>query len=237
MKKKASINLNLKVIIGLVIICAGILFLLENLGVVIGINIWDFWPVALILIGVSHIFRPSETRQTFSGAIFIVVGVLLLLNNLDIMFFNAGTFWPIIVILLGIAILKYAVWGGRMAPSSSDNFNLSFIFGGGEHRFASDQFKGGKLFAFMGGGTIDLRDADIQIDDYVVIDLLAFMGGIDIIIPRHWNVSIQGTPILGGIDNKTVVMSKEELAAHPEKAIKKLTIKGMTIMGGIEVKN
>ena len=236
MGKKVSINLDLKVIIGLVVICAGILFLLENLGVAIGINLWDFWPVALILIGLHHISGPSETRQSFSGAIFIILGVLFLVNNLDIIFFDIGTFWPIIVILLGIAIIKNAVWGGHKAPSSSDNFHLSFILGGGEHRFSSDQFKGGKLAAFMGGGTIDLRDADIQIDD-VVIDVFAFMGGIDIRIPRHWHVNMQGTPILGGIDNKTVVMSKEELAAHPEKAIKKLTIKGMVIMGGIEVKN
>ncbi|MCD4670698.1 MAG: cell wall-active antibiotics response protein [Actinomycetia bacterium] len=237
MGKKVNINLGLKVIIGLVVICAGILFLLKNLGVAIEINIWDLWPVALILIGLSHVSRPGETRQAFSGAVFIIVGVLLLLNNLDIIFFNVGTFWPIIVILLGIAILKDAVWGSRKAPSSSDNFDLSFILGGGEYRFASDQFRGGKLVAFMGGGTIDLRDADIQIDDHAVIDLFAFMGGIDIIVPRHWDVNIQGTPILGGIDNKTVVMSKEEIAAHPEKAIKKLTIKGMAVMGGIEVKN
>jgi len=237
MGKKVDINLSLKVIVGLVVVCIGILFLLENLGIVIGINIWDFWPVALILIGLSHIFRSSETRQAFSGAIFIIVGVLLLLNNLDILSFSMRIFWPVIVIVLGIAILKNAVWGSHKAPSPSDNFDLSFIFGGGEHRFASDRFKGGKLFAFMGGGTIDLRDADIQVDDHAVIDLFAFMGGIEIIIPRHWDVNIQGTPILGGIDNKTVIISKEEIAAHPEKAIKKLTIKGMAIMGGIEVKN
>ena len=57
------------------------------------------------------------------------------------------------------------------------------------------------------------------------------------LIPRHWHVSIQGTPILGGIDNKIVFMSKEKIAARPEKAIKELTIRGMAIMGGIEVKN
>lgn len=233
---KVRINLDLKLIIGLIVICAGILFLLENLGVAIRINLWDFWPVALILIGLSHISRPDETRHGVSGAIFVIVGVLFLLNNLDVMVFNIGTFWPIIVIIIGIAIIKNSVWGSHKAPSSSDNFDLSFILGGGDHIFTTDQFKGGKLAAFMGGGTIDLRDADIQIDN-AVIDVLVFMGGIDIRIPRHWHVNIQGTPILGGIDNKTVVMSKEEIAAHPEKAIKKLTIRGMAIMGGIEVKN
>jgi len=236
MGKKARINLDLKVIIGLVVICAGILFLIENLGVAIGINIWDFWPVALILIGLSHISKPSEIRQGFSGAIFIIVGVLFLLNNLDIIVFDIGTYWPIIVILIGIAIIKDAVLGGHKAPSSSDNFNLLFILGGGDYRFTSDQFKGGKLSAFMGGGTIDLRDADIQVD-YAVIDAFSFMGGIEIRIPRNWDVNMQGTPMLGGIDNKTVVMSQEERAAHPEKAIKKLTIKGVAIMGSIEVKN
>ncbi|GAG53764.1 unnamed protein product [marine sediment metagenome] len=236
MEKKASINLDLKMIIGLVVICAGILFLLENMGVAIGVDMWDFWPVALILIGLSHISKPPETRHGFSGAIFIIVGVLFLLNNLDIIVFDIGTFWPIIVILIGMAIIKDAVWGGHKAPSSSNTFNLSFVLGGAEYKFASDQFKGGKVSAFMGGGTIDLRDADIQNDD-IIIDAFVVMGGIEIRVPRNWHVNIEGTPILGGIDNKTVVMSKQEVAANPEKEIRKLTIKGMSIMGGIEVKN
>ena len=236
MKKKVSSRFDLKVIIGLVVICAGILLLLENLGVAIKINLWDFWPVALILIGLSQIFRHNETRNGFSGAIFVIVGILFLLNNLDIIVFSVGTFWPIIIIIFGIAIIKYSVWGSYRSPICSDNCDLSFILGSGEHKFTSNQFKGGKLAALMGGGTIDLRDADIQIDN-AVIDVFVFMGGIDIRIPRHWQVNIQGAPILGGIDNKTVVMSKEEIAAHPEKAIRKLTVRGMAIMGGIEVKN
>ena len=236
MGKKVRIDLDLKVIIGLVVICAGILLLLENLGVGIRINLWDFWPVALILIGLSHISRPGEKRHGFSGAIFIIVGALFLLSNFDIIVFDMGTLWPILIIIFGITIIKNTVWGSYGVPSSSDNCDLSFILGGGDHIFASKQFKGGKLAAFMGGGTIDLRDSDIQIDN-AVIDVFVFMGGIDIIIPRHWHVNIQGTPILGGIDNKTVVMSKEEMAANPKKAIKELTIRGMAVMGGIEVKN
>ncbi len=236
MGKKARINLDLKMIVGLVVICAGILLLLENLGFAIRINLWDFWPVALVFIGLSHIFRPGETRYGLSGAIFIIVGVLFLLNNLDIIVFNMGTLWPIMIIIFGIMIIKNTAWGSHGVPSSSDNCDLSFILGGGDHIFTSKQFKGGKLAAFMGGGTIDLRDSDIQID-HAVIDVFVFMGGIDIRIPRHWHINIQGTPILGGIDNKTVVMSKEEMAAHPDKTIKDLTIRGMAIMGGIEVKN
>ena len=236
MKKKVSSRFNLKVIVGLVVICAGVLFLLENLGVAIRINLWDFWPVALILIGLSHISRNNETRNGFSGAIFVIVGILFLLNNLNIIVFNVGTFWPIIIIIFGIAIIKSSVSGSPATPTNSDICDLSFILGGGDHIFTSDKFEGGKLTAFMGGGTIDLRDADIRIDN-AFIDVFVFMGGIDIRVPRHWQVNIQGTPVLGGIDNKTVVMSKEEIAAHPEKVIRELTIRGTAIMGGIEVKN
>lgn len=236
MKKNVSSRFDLRVIVGLVVICAGILFLLENLGVTIRINLWDFWPVALILIGLNHTLRHNETRNGFSGAICIIVGVLFLLNNLDIIVFNIGTFWPIIIIIFGISIIKHSIWGNHRTPTCSDDCDLSFILGGGDHKFTSDQFNGGRLSALLGGGTIDLRDADIQID-HAVIDVFVFMGGIDIRIPRHWQVNIQGTPILGGIDNKTVVMSKEEIAAYPEKTIRELTIRGMAIMGAIEVKN
>ena len=236
MKKNVSSRFDLKVIVGLVVICAGILFLLENLGVAIKINLWDFWPVALILIGLNHVFSHNETRNGFSGAIFVIVGILFLLNNLDVIVFNVGTFWPIIIIVFGIAIIKHSLWGIHETPNCSDNCDLSFILGGGDHIFTSDEFEGGKLAAFMGGGTIDLRDADIRIDN-AVIDVFVFMGGIDIRVPRHWQVNIQGTPVLGGIDNRTVVMSREEIAAHPGKAIRELTIRGTAIMGGIEVKN
>lgn len=236
MEKKVRIYFDTKVIFGLCIIAAGILFLLENLDLSIGIDIWQFWPVILILIGLNQIARPIGTRQTVSGLVLIIAGLLFLFDNLDIIPYEFEDFWPIILILIGILIVKNAVWGLSKASSTNDYINLSFIMGGGDFKFTTDRLKGGKVVAVMGGGTIDLREADMK-EDNVVIDTFAFCGGIEIKVPLNWQVNMSGTPILGGMDNKTNFSLPDANASVIEKDQKKLTIKGAAIMGGVEVKN
>jgi predicted membrane protein len=106
------------------------------------------------------------------------------------------------------------------------------IMGGGEFRFDSHDLRGGKISAIMGGGTIDLRDADMSADE-ITLDAFALMGGIEIWVPTSWQVIMQGTPILGGMENKTVNRTADNQTSKP----KRLIITGMAILGGIEVKN
>lgn len=230
MENKIKIVFDAKIIIGLVIICAGVLFLLQNLGYFTEINFWDFWPVFPILIGLNMVAQPKETRQSFGGFILIFIGLLFLLRNLSIIPYGVGDFWPIIVILVGIFVVKNAVWrGSAKTPASSDYINLSMVLGGGDVKFNSDNLKGGKVDAIMGGGTIDLRNADIQQEE-AVIEVFALWGGIDIRVPEHWQVNVKGSPLLGAMENKTTHVASG-------KPAKKLTIRGSAIMGGVEIKN
>jgi hypothetical protein len=57
------------------------------------------------------------------------------------------------------------------------------------------------------------------------------MGGIEIFVPREWQVVMNSMPFLGGMENKTVTDQSTDTAA------KKLIVKGMAIMGGVEIKN
>ena len=236
MEKKIKVYFDAKVILALCIIAAGILFLLKNFGVSIEFDIWQLWPVALILVGLSHLSRTKELGPSLGGWILIVIGLLFLLSNLDIIPYVFSDFWPVVLILVGILILKNAFWGFGRAPSSKDFINLSFILGGGDFKFNTKDLKGGTVTAIMGGGTIDLREADIQ-DEEVVIDAFSVMGGIEIKVPTTWQVDVQGTPLLGGMDNKTSFHAANDKDSRPGKSPKKLTVKGMTIMGGLEVKN
>jgi phage shock protein C len=49
-----------------------------------------------------------EHRKTFGGAILIVIGVLILLDNL-VPRFDLGTYWPLILIAIGVAIILKAM--------------------------------------------------------------------------------------------------------------------------------
>ena len=60
----------------------------------------------------------------------------------------------------------------------------------------------------------------------------AVMGGVDIFVPRHWEVALHGTPLLGGIED----------SRHPEvpqagQPRPRLTIDATAVMGGIEIKD
>ena len=236
MDKKGKVYFDPRVIIALFVILIGVLFLLQNLGIPISFDIWELWPVALILVGLSHLSRTRDTGQSLGGWILIIIGVLFLLSNLAIIPYGFFDFWPVILILVGLLILKNAFWGFRKAPSSNDFINLSFVLGGGDFKFNTKNLKGGKITAIMGGGTIDLREADIQ-EDEVVIDAFALMGGIEIKVPTTWEVNMQGTPLLGGMDNKASFHAANGKDTRPGQSHKKLTLKGMAIMGGVEIHN
>ncbi|MFB7502839.1 DUF1707 SHOCT-like domain-containing protein [Streptomyces broussonetiae] len=55
-------------------------------------------------------------------------------------------------------------------------------------------------FAFMGGGEIDLREANFA-DHEVVINCVAVMGGVQVIVPPGVEVVVRGVGIMGGFEH------------------------------------
>jgi len=62
-----------------------------------------------------------------------------------------------------------------------------------------------------------------------VLDVFAMWGGIEILVPADWGVVVQGTPIMGAFEDKT--------SPPRDGSGAKLIIKGVVIMGGVEIKN
>ncbi len=228
---------DLKFYLGIAIILAGVILFLDNIGFDFGVNLFDFWPLILIAVGLNHLSQPQEARQSYNGWIFIGFGVLFLLRSFHVIYFHVGELWPLVLILIGLSILKNHMGKDEreQGGTAGDYINLTFLLGGGEHKYTSQTLKSGSVMAFMGGGTIDLRQADCA-GDNLVIDVFAIWGGIEIRVPYHWQVNIQGTPILGGMENNT---SRNEMAqaADITRVPKQLIVKGSVIMGGLEVKN
>jgi len=229
MENRCKSIFDAKVIFGIAIIIAGLILFLENMGVIGYVNLWDWWPVLLILLGVGQLAQPKECRQTWTGVVLIGVGLLFLGNNLDVLDFGFRHLWPLILILIGLSILRHTVWDRKQAPQGNDFVNLSFILGGGDHNYSTQNLRGGKITAIMGGGSIDLRDTGFP-GDNTEFEVFAFWGGFDITVPKDWSVNVQVTPIMGGIENKV----RTSVEAQSGKT---LIIRGTVIMGGVEVKN
>lgn len=60
-------NRNIFEFSGLFLILLGVVFLLATLGTICWGDVWRFWPVALILLGISIIFRRSPVPMPLSG--------------------------------------------------------------------------------------------------------------------------------------------------------------------------
>jgi len=224
---------NMRLIIGLAIIAIGAIALIINLGYDIDIGLWDYWPLILVLIGLSRIFQPPEYRNLWFGLIFTAVGILFLLDNFHLIRFGFRELWPIVIILIGVAILKHGYGASKGRSTDVDYIDHSAVLGGGEYKYTSKTLKGGKLFAFMGGCEVDLREADIQGEE-MVIDIFTMMGGIEIKVPESWQVTLRGFPLMGGLSNKT---SQKPMGTEVSSQGKRLLVKGTAIMGGVEVKN
>jgi hypothetical protein len=105
----------------LVLIGAGVIFLLSNLGVLSG-NIWDlifrYWPILLIIGGLDGIYR----REGLFGPVFLVsLGTIILMINIGYLSWDiwglAFRFWPALIILAGVSIIlhRYLVtWWGAL---------------------------------------------------------------------------------------------------------------------------
>ncbi len=122
--------------------------------------------------------------------------------------------------------------GAAPAGGSLDGAYLNefAIMGGGDRIVRSQDFRGGEVTAIMGGFGIDLRGAAIATDS-ATVNVFTLWGGVDLKVPEDWNVSISGVPILGVFTNNARAFRQGDAAA------KTLFVKGVAIMGGVEVKN
>ncbi len=234
MEQERKRYFDVRIVIGLLIVAAGAVLLLDSLGIGIAIDVWDYWPVILIVIGLGKLLSPRDSRGIFWGIAITAVGVLFLLSNLGYIDFWFDDLWPIILILIGFEVLRGGFFRHRIAaghPDSRDIDNeyidVSVVLGGVEYNFVNKKLKGGRASAIMGGCEIDLRNAEME-SDSMVLETSAVMGGIEIRVPDHWQVVMKGSPIMGAMEDKT------RPSGEP---VKRLIIKGSAIMGAVEVKS
>ena len=118
----------------------------------------------------------------------------------------------------------------RLVPAfggeSDDVFSLVYAMSGGEFVSSATELRSGEVTAFMGGAQIDLRNA--RIVDGATLDLRAWMGGVDVIVPSTWRVEIASSVFMGSVANLTDPDGTEDRAPL-------LLVNATVVMGGIEV--
>lgn len=238
--KEVASNFRLRpqLVLGLIIIAVGVIFTLDNLDIIYARDYLRWWPALLVIYGAVKTFQPDSRGAQFWGVVLMFVGAALLIDRLDIFYFRLWDFWPLLLVAMGAMMIWRTgsrrmaghanVMGSERAADTGSLVNASAFLGGSRRNVHTQDFRGGELTAVMGGCDIDLRNASIA-NNPAVIDVFAFWGGIEIKVPQGWSVSFEGTPVLGGYDDKTFRQGGE--------AAQRLIIRGTIVMGGVEVRN
>ena len=235
-----------RTVAGIVLVLLGVLFTLDNFGVIDAGDVFRFGPLLLVGAGVVTLSRARLFEQKVAGTIFLLVGGALLLRNLDLISLRLRDVWPLFLVLGGGLLVwaslrrrdratdavSSAAAGGR-ATTDGALLNEFAVMGGGERVIRDPDFRGGEITAIMGGFEIDLRLAGMK-EDSAEIEIFTLWGGVDLKVPEEWNVVVKGVPILGGFSNSARSGGSASASGAPRKT---LVVRGTVVMGGVEVKN
>ena len=121
-------------------------------------------------------------------------------------------------------------------PITTRHFKEFGLLGGITDRSVSKDFRGGRLTAFLGGVSVDLREAEI-VEKPVRIYVSAILGGVEISVPQHWNVKKDVQPIAGGVDDRRpLVRHHDDDDESPDNA-PDLVVTGSVLLGGLLIRD
>lgn len=225
-----------RVLFGLGVIGIGTLALLDNLNVFGVPLLRTFWPLALVLFGLSRIVWPRHAGSWLFGLVLVIVGSVMTAQNLDLVSIRWRDWWPVFIILAGASILLRGLFpharrgGCADRPSTlehGERIHIDASFAAISQQNDSRAFKGGRIDVSFGGVELDLRQA-VMDGPEAVIEVSARFSGIELRVPREWQVVVDIAPTLGGVDDKTV---------PPMNPSQRLVLRGDTVFGGVEIKN
>jgi predicted membrane protein len=242
----------------LLLILAGALLFLDNVGVIPIQDIGAYWPVFIIIWGASILERRKDPVGIIWAVAIIAWGTLLILGNLHILHVTGSVFWPVMLIAFGIMMLvrpvHFTEWSARLRVAASERHRQRFsrwrpstagesyfgnkvsesiVFSSLNRRVETQQFEGGKVEVVFGSIELDLSGASISSPNRRAdLEANAVFGGIEIIVPRTWKVVMRNTAVFGGCEDKT-------FPPRPEPGIEPVTllIAGAAVFGGITIKN
>lgn len=228
MENKTTVRPTPQLVLSVIVILLGILFTLYNLNLVDVDKYLKYWPALLLAFGVYRLADPGDPPHYMPGVVFTLIGGIWFLNVLHF-HLAIGHYWPLLLVLLGLTIISHAFRRTHEMSADSTTMVSAFaLMSGIQKTCRSQNFRGGEFTAIMGGCEIDLRQASMQ-SDQAVIHTFSFWGGVEIRVPESWTVTTEILPLMGGCDDHT--------ETHGDGPRKHLIIRGLAVMGGVEVRN
>lgn len=234
---KKAMKQTSKIVLGLAFIVAGIIWILNIIGILpITFSTKGWWALFIIIPCLLGLL--SDTGDRVGHVVGIGMGVLLLLAARDVITWNM--MWQIglalMIVGIGIQLLvhKKGCWGHEGSYEHKtifrDGMNVHRIdssFGRQNISFAGEKFEAAEVHTSFGGLELSLKGAEIA--EQAFIKLNVGFSGVTIIVPDGLAVQISVNSGFGGVSDKryTKVNTGTPL----------LIITGEVGFGGVEIRN
>jgi len=220
-----------RTVIAVALIALGAMWTLDSLNIMDAEPLLRWWPAVLVMFGLTRLLGIGGRAHVGGGAIITLIGAWMLGSNLDLIHVGIWDLWPLALVAIGVTMIvrsRRPSTAEVVGDTSSEINKFAFWSGVRPPVHSSQEFRGGELTAIMGGIETNLRGSRIA-NPPAVIDLLVIWGGVDLKVPEDWRVIVEATVVMGGIDSK--------IKAPPPDSTQTLVLRGMVLMGGVEIKN
>jgi hypothetical protein len=211
--------------LGFVLVVIGLVFAVDNAGLLRPAGIGRWWPLLLIGVGIVKVRQPREDGQLAAGTAFLLLGCLFQAFSI----LTISSSWALLTIAAGVFLLWRGVagatpeaWADSEVPYLWEMALVGYI----KRRQSSPALRGGSVTAVMGGIELDLRKAALA-EGTAYLDVLALWGGIDIKVPTGWAVDGRVIPFAGAFENK---VDSPAVSTGP-----RLVVRGHAIMGAVVI--
>jgi predicted membrane protein len=191
--------------------------------------------------------------RMFGGFLLIALGLLFLLDSMDVMEFGEviRTYWPLILIYFGVRsiaarphpvpVFPPSGWGKPGSDLiSSETMHQSAVFGNLDIRMDSRSFAGGTASTIFGDQNIDLTAATLR-EGQSLLKLTGVFGSVRVQLPPGAEYAVSLTTVFGSLtaeDRRQEGFSpglQYQTAGYPQ-ASRTLMIIASQVFGDINVR-
>ncbi|MEO1369355.1 MAG: hypothetical protein AAFX50_19430 [Acidobacteriota bacterium] len=218
-----------RLILGGLFITAGVLLLISRFDLFqLEVELWHLWTLVF-----PAFFVINLLRRDWSGAItFLFLSAVFVAPRFhpEISVGDVLRQWPIFLVLLGLSIVVRSFLptaGPRLRKATSKTGSALF---GNRTVEPEGLYRGGDASALLGALTVDLRHVELD-PDGAVLEVFAFWGGLEILVPHGMPVDNRVIPFMGGAEDN----SEPPREVPPEEP--RLEVRGFVWMAGLDIKN
>lgn len=210
------VNVTPNLAFGICLVVIGTALALERLHVIEASQILRFWPLGLVLIGVSLVIQALHAGDAPPA-------------GRSEQGFTSGH--VVAIVLVGILVSQSLHRGtDAIRTDSSETVSVFAVLGRHERVSHAPRFRGGEMTTVMGRSELDLREATIPSGEEAVIDVFGLMGRVVVRVPEGWTVDVRAVPIMGGVRDRRGGV--RDVPGNP-----RVVLRGFIMMGGLDIRS